>query len=193
MREELDERRAKRELDEVQYDERDQRRRTMEDIESKMIAYVENEPNPVESIALSLMEDDGLLERLSRYEQRLELSIHRNLRQLEKLRKQSQRDEQNGTDPSHKRCPFVPREAYDAARELHCTSSSGDDDAIEENEPTESSDADINSHEPISENEPKRTTRYTTVTKRVSDAMASVETGSDRDSREPVRFDEMQA
>jgi hypothetical protein len=161
MRKDLEERRMKRELDEAAHGERDQRMATCDELEAQMLQVIENEPNAVESVALSFRKDDGVVERLSRYEQRLELSIHRNLRQLEKLRKQSQRDEENDREPSHTRCPYVPREAYDAARELQSASSGAEE--IEENEPTEDTDDDGEGF--ISKNEPKRTTRNTEITK----------------------------
>ncbi|MBC8104963.1 MAG: hypothetical protein H7Z14_00100 [Anaerolineae bacterium] len=45
--------------------------------------------SPTAAISKSFLENDGVMERPSRYEQRLELSIHRNLKQLERMRKQT--------------------------------------------------------------------------------------------------------
>jgi hypothetical protein len=158
MRDELAERRMKREMDEQVYGERDQGAATRDEIMEQVIRAEENEPNALQSIALSFIEDDGVMERMSRYEQRLELSIHRNLRQLEKLRKQTQRDEKEGTEPTHKRCPFVPREAYEVARKLQCDATR--DDEIEETEPTADDttvdrDARTNKEGPIAKSDPK--------------------------------------
>ena len=56
-------------------------------------------------------DDDARIERWSRLEQRLELSIHRNLRMLERLRKQSQSEA--GRDPAQ--CPFLTEDAPEAS------------------------------------------------------------------------------
>lgn len=53
------------------------------------------------------------MERWSRLEQRLELSIHRNLRMLERLRQQSHSDEER--EPAQ--CQFLPEVADDATEE----------------------------------------------------------------------------
>src|SRR5262249_13980438 len=53
------------------------------------------------------------LERISRYEQRLENSMYRALKQLEKMRCEKRKRTQNG-EPDHlPRCPFVPPEVYE--------------------------------------------------------------------------------
>jgi len=70
----------------------------------KLMDENEEYVSPTAAISKSFLNDDGLMERLSRYEQRLELSIHRNLAKLERMRKQTQ--------PEKKYCPFLTREAY---------------------------------------------------------------------------------
>lgn len=65
---------------------------------------------------------DEMAERLSRHEQRLELSIHRNLRQLERLRKQSQKP----TEDEFAQCPFLPEDAEEPSE-----TESQNDDQIE--------------------------------------------------------------
>lgn len=54
---------------------------------------------------------DEMAERFSRHEQRLELSIDRNLRQLERLRKQSQKP----TEGEFAQCPFLPEDAEESS------------------------------------------------------------------------------
>ncbi|CAN5462202.1 hypothetical protein BH09PLA1_BH09PLA1_28420 [soil metagenome] len=68
--------------------------------------------SPGQAISKSFLNDDGLMERLSRYEQRLELSIHRNLKQLEKVKKQTQANAQT----RKMYCPFVDQKFY---QDLH--------------------------------------------------------------------------
>ena len=91
LREELNEER----LAEVDPDEPDKRELSNQ-IDEQMIDAEERNPDLIQGIAMSVIKDDGMLERLSRYEQRLELAIHRNLRQLDKLRKQTQSEKPDG-------------------------------------------------------------------------------------------------
>jgi hypothetical protein len=87
------------------------------ELERQLIEAEAEHPTLVNHIAVSYIRDEAYLERLSRYEQRLELSIHRNLRQLEKLRKQSQSDRDDSGKPPVARCPFLPAKEYAQARE----------------------------------------------------------------------------
>src|SRR4051794_11763338 len=57
------------------------------------------------TLAISLLKGDGGFERLTRIEQRLERSIHRNLDELRKLRKVE--DESASLAPSMRPCPFL--------------------------------------------------------------------------------------
>ena len=57
------------------------------------------------TLAVSLLKGDGGFERLTRIEQRLERSIHRNLDELRKLRKVE--DEGSSLAPSMRPCPFL--------------------------------------------------------------------------------------
>ena len=102
-------------------------------MQQQLLDAEEKDPDVINHLAVSFIRDEPFLERLSRYEQRLELSIHRNLRQLEKLRKQTQRDRANNTEPSHKRCPFLPGDEYETARQLARKATS--EDEIEKNKP----------------------------------------------------------
>jgi hypothetical protein len=104
-------------------------------IREKLLEAEERKPNVINGIAVSAIHDEAYLERLSRHEQRLELSIHRNLRVLEKLRKQSHRSREDSDKRRLARCPFVPGEAYEMARALKSASSR--EHQIEESEPTE--------------------------------------------------------
>ena len=117
-REELGRKREHREQDEIMDEDDDHPEPpARETAAQRAIDAAEANPNAVESIAIGLVERDGMLERLSRYEQRLELSIHRNLRQLEKLRKQKHKGEEAGAPPMA-RCPFLPSDSYDEANAL---------------------------------------------------------------------------
>jgi len=104
-------------------------------MQQQLIDAEEKDPDVINHLAVSFIRDEPFLERLSRYEQRLELSIHRNLRQLEKLRKQTQRDRANNTEPSHRRCPYLPGDEYETARQQQRIAA--EDERGEENEPTE--------------------------------------------------------
>jgi hypothetical protein len=84
----------------------------------QMLDAEERELNVINGIAVSAIHDEAYLERLSRHEQRLELSIQRNLRQLEKLRKQSQSSREDSGKPPLARCPFLPGKEYEQARQL---------------------------------------------------------------------------
>jgi hypothetical protein len=53
--------------------------------------------------------EDQTLERLSRYEQRLEQTIHRCLRELRRLRTEIKDEAQ----PAWRECPYVPEEVYE--------------------------------------------------------------------------------
>jgi hypothetical protein len=61
------------------------------------------------------MKGDGGFERLTRIEQRLERSIHRNLEELRKLRKLN--DEVSSLRPSLRPCPFLSGRAEEFATE----------------------------------------------------------------------------
>jgi len=124
-------------------------------MQQQLLDAEEKDPDVINHLAVSFIRDEPFLERLSRYEQRLELSIHRNLRQLEKLRKQTQRDRANNTEPSHRRCPYLPGDEYETARQLIA-----DDERNRQNEATEPTDnADDTDHaEPKTQNEAKRST-----------------------------------
>lgn len=67
----------------------------------------------ISTIARGLAMGDDLMERLSRYESRLEMSIHRSLRQLEKVRKQSQKATES--EPAE---PAARPEVADVARRV---------------------------------------------------------------------------
>ena len=87
--------------------------------------------SPTAAISMSFLKDDGLMERLSRYEQPLELSIHRNLKQLEKVKKQTQQNKE--TRRMH--CPFIDQKFYDDLHEQieeHEREMDGEDKATEE-------------------------------------------------------------
>ncbi|MBC8108873.1 MAG: hypothetical protein H7Z14_19975 [Anaerolineae bacterium] len=71
---------------------------------------------------------DEQIDRWSRVEQRLELSIHRNLRMLERLRRQSQSEK----DEPLPQCPFLPVLADGADAE-----SNTEDDRIQQTEAKE--------------------------------------------------------
>jgi hypothetical protein len=66
---------------------------------------------------MSLVRGDGAFERLTRIEQRLERSIHRNMEELRKLRKRN--DEVSSLQPSLRPCPFLSQSAseFDAQPE----------------------------------------------------------------------------
>ena len=123
-------------------------------MQQQLLEAEERDPDVINHLAVSFIRDEPFLERLSRYEQRLELSIHRNLRQLEKLRKQTQRDRANNTEPSHRRCPYLPGDEYEQAKQLIA-----DDERNRQNEATEPADnADDTDHgEPKTQNEAKPT------------------------------------
>lgn len=145
-RDELNERRRERTFD---GSDDDQREATANDLQEKLIDATAQDLNVIESIAISVMNEDGLMERFSRYEQRLELSIHRNLRQLEKLRKQTQSDQPT------RRCPFLPADAYDDAHEQIAAR-----ERNRQSEPKEMEDdaeTDTDHQEPITQNEPEQT------------------------------------
>src|SRR3954471_24062685 len=57
------------------------------------------------TLAVALVRGDGGFERLTRIEQRLERSLHRNLDELRKLRKSE--DEVPSLAPSLRPCPFL--------------------------------------------------------------------------------------
>jgi hypothetical protein len=67
------------------------------------------------TLAISLVRGDGGFERLTRIEQRLERSIHRNLEELRKLRKLN--DEVASLRPSLRPCPFLADEQEQPAAE----------------------------------------------------------------------------
>jgi hypothetical protein len=67
------------------------------------------------TLAISLMKGDGGFERLTRIEQRLERSIHRNMDELRKLRKLN--DEVSSLRPSLRPCPFLSESAEVLAAE----------------------------------------------------------------------------
>ncbi|MBC8109172.1 MAG: hypothetical protein H7Z14_21475 [Anaerolineae bacterium] len=91
-------------------------------------------------------DSDEQIDRWSRIEQRLELSIHRSLRMLERMRKQSQSDQQS--EPAQ--CPFLPEVADDAVEE-----SNAEEDQIGQSEAKESDQAEptSNNQEPITNNQ----------------------------------------
>ena len=71
-----------------------------------------------EVLALAVLdaEDDGVaLERLGRYEQRLQNQLHRALRELRVLQQQQSKDREadDGGDGPRGRCPYVPAGFYD--------------------------------------------------------------------------------
>jgi hypothetical protein len=67
------------------------------------------------TLAVSLVRGDGGFERLTRIEQRLERSIHRNLEELRKLRKLN--DDVESLRPSLRPCPFVADEPEEPVAE----------------------------------------------------------------------------
>src|SRR4051794_32549333 len=67
------------------------------------------------TLAISLVRGDGGFERLTRIEQRLERSIHRNLAELRTLRKLN--DEAASLQPSLRPCPFLAEEAPEPVAE----------------------------------------------------------------------------
>ncbi|MBC8105394.1 MAG: hypothetical protein H7Z14_02295 [Anaerolineae bacterium] len=86
--------------------------------------------SPEQAISKSFLENDGVMERLSRYEQRLELSIHRNKRELDKQKKRTHDRRENGK----LHCPFVSQEFYDG---LHSEIREYEAELNGENEPTD--------------------------------------------------------
>ena len=68
-----------------------QQRRRQQQQQQRFTARALRYPS-ISTIARGLAEGGDLLERLSRYEQRLEMSIHRSLRQLEKLQRRRSHD-----------------------------------------------------------------------------------------------------
>jgi hypothetical protein len=67
------------------------------------------------TLAVSLVRGDGGFERLTRIEQRLERTIHRNLDELRKLRKLN--DEVASLRPSLRPCPFLAESAEEPVAE----------------------------------------------------------------------------
>jgi hypothetical protein len=84
----------------------------------------------ISEISYGLANGDDLMERLSRYEQRLELSIHRSLRQLEKIRRNRNHSEPEAESTEQPARPEVAEKtACEAIEKTH---------QIERNEPKRS-------------------------------------------------------
>jgi len=93
--------------------------------------------SPEQAISKSFLENDGLMERLSRYEQRLEMSIHRNMHELDKQKKRTHERRENGK----LYCPFVSQKFYDT---MHSEIRECEAELNGENEPTKTDEPKAN-------------------------------------------------
>ena len=96
-----------------------------------------------EALALAVLDaeaDGAALERLGRYEQRLQNQLHRALRELRVLQRQPANEREDDDDGESRggRCPYVPAGFYDGPEgvsEDAETTTAGDDSSIVQNEP----------------------------------------------------------
>ena len=106
-------------------------------MQQQLLDAEERDPDVINHLAVSFIQDEPFLERLSRYEQRLEMSIHRNMHELDKQKKRTHERRENGK----LYCPFVSQKFYDT---MHSEIRECEAELNGENEPTKTDEPKAN-------------------------------------------------